>query len=369
MSDRLELASIRYMAATSDTVVEEQPASRLRALRRLLSGVSYPIGMTFVLMTGWGVETFIGKLPTPDVMRALGESLFFFGTMMVHQLPTALLLTISLNLAPRAGYARIAWLAGTVIAMWAYCTAFFYWMHELDDYNLLYACMLVMIVAGCSFRSAARTATSTLTRYESEAVARDADIKRARLQLLRAQIEPHFLFNTLATIRTLARVDAAAAAEMIDNLMRYLSEALPKMRHDESSLAEELTLIDAYLRMHQVRMGSRLSYELLMPEALAAVRVPTMVLLTLVENAVKHGVGPALDGGSIRVSAERERETLVLRVTDSGKGLSITEGHGTGLANIRRRLAALYGERAVLSLTRLVPHGMTATVLIPQRSA
>ncbi len=356
------------MVATSEPVAE--PSRSLMAVpRRLLSGISYPIGLTFVLMTGWGLETLIGKLPTPDVMRAIREVVFFFGTMMVHQLPSAVLLTISLNLAPESGHRRLAWLAGTVVLMWAFCTLFFYALHELTDFNLQYACMVVMIVAGCSYRSAAQTAKSTLTRFESEALSRDADIKRARLQLLRAQIEPHFLFNTLATVRTLARVDAAAASEMIDNLMRYLSEALPKMRHDESSLAEELTLIDAYLRMHQVRMGSRLSYELLLPDALASERVPTMVLLTLVENAVKHGVGPTLEGGSIRVTAERERETLVLKVTDSGGGLSITEGHGTGLANIRRRLAALYGEGAVLSLTRLVPHGMTATVLIPQRSA
>jgi len=365
----MELASIRYMAASFDTVAEEMPSPRLGLVRRLLSGIAYPIGMTFVLMIGWDLEMLIGKLPSDDVPRAIGETVFFFGVMMVHQLPPAVLLTVSLNLAPRSGYRRLAWLAGTVFLMWLFCTLFFYLMNELADYNLTYACMVALIVAGCTFRSAARTATSTLMRYEAEAVTRDADVKRARLELLRAQIEPHFLFNTLATVRTLVRVDAAAAAEMVDNLTRYLSEALPKMRHDESSLAEELGLIDAYLRMHQVRMGARLSYELLLPEALASARVPTMVLLTLVENALKHGVGPAREGGSIRVSVERERETLVLKVTDSGKGLSVTEGHGTGLANIRRRLATLYGERAVLSLTRLVPHGMTATVLIPQGSA
>jgi len=338
-------------------------------LLRLLSGVSYPIGLTFVLMGGWGVEMFIAKVPQVGVTRAFTESAFFFCTMMVHQLPGALILAISLNLAPPGGYRRALWLSATVLAMWAYCTFFFYVMNELTDFNLLYGCMVVIIVSGCAYRSAARTATSTLTRYESEALSRDADIKRARLQLLRAQIEPHFLFNTLATVRTLASLDRAAAAEMVENLMRYLSEALPKMRHDESSLKEELSLIDAYLRMHQVRMGARLSYELLLPDGLATARIPSMVLLTLVENAVKHGVGPALEGGSIRVTAERERETLVLKVTDSGKGLAVTEGHGTGLANIRRRLAAIYGETAMLSLTRLSPHGMTATVLIPQRVA
>jgi LytS/YehU family sensor histidine kinase len=147
--------------------------------------------------------------------------------------------------------------------------------------------------------------------------------------------------------------------------MRYLSEALPKLRQEECSLAEELQLIDAYLRIHQIRMGSRMSYELRIPPTLFERRIPTMILLTLVENAVKHGINPAVDGGRISVSALQEQGALVLRVSDSGQGMAATDGHGMGLANIRRRLTILYGDDAVLTLSRPAARGVTASVSIP----
>jgi LytS/YehU family sensor histidine kinase len=252
--------------------------------------------------------------------------------------------------------------------MWGFCTAFFY-LEGQGGPNLEYGVMVALIVTACVYRSSARSATEMFMQRQIEGAALDADVKRARLQLLRAQIEPHFLFNTLATVRTLARTDRAAAVDMIDHLMRYLSEALPKLRQEECCLAEELQLIDAYLRIHQIRMGSRLSYELLIPEALHEQRIPTMILLTLVENAVKHGINPAVDGGRISVSASRERDALVLKVSDSGQGLAATDGHGMGLANIRRRLTMLYGDGAVLSLARPAAHGVTATVSIPLTAA
>jgi LytS/YehU family sensor histidine kinase len=225
--------------------------------------------------------------------------------------------------------------------------------------------MVVLIVAACVYRSSARSATESFLQKQIEGAALDANVKRARLQLLRAQIEPHFLFNTLATVRTLARTDRGAAVAMIDHLMRYLSEALPKLRQEECSLAEELQLIDAYLRIHQIRMGSRMSYELRIPPTLFERRIPTMILLTLVENAVKHGINPAVDGGRISVSALQEQGALVLRVSDSGQGMAATDGHGMGLANIRRRLTILYGDDAVLSLSRPAARGVTASVSIP----
>jgi LytS/YehU family sensor histidine kinase len=215
------------------------------------------------------------------------------------------------------------------------------------------------------FRTSARTATDEFAQRQADSTALEAELKRARLQLLRAQIEPHFLFNTLATIRTLVRIDRAGAIDMLDNLMRYLSEALPTLRQDETLLSEELQLVGAYLRIHQIRMGSRLSYELLAPEDLRAARIPTMLLLTLVENALKHGIHPTIEGGSIRVSVTRSQTELILKVADTGQGLAVTQGHGIGLANIRRRLSILYGDDAVLSLAPLVVRGMVATVSIP----
>ena len=332
--------------------------------RDLFAGMGYATAVTFVLMVGWDVDGLVEKIFELGVIPALTGAGRWFLIMMLHQLPTVPLLTVAINLAPAAGFRRYASLLVVGLLMWGYCTTFFYLEGE-GSINLEYAIMVALIVSACVYRSSARSATSMLMQSQIEGAALDADVKRARLQLLRAQIEPHFLFNTLATVRTLARVDRAAAVEMIDHLMRYLSEALPKLRQEESSLAEELQLIDAYLRIHQIRMGTRLTYELLVPDILAGERVPTMMLLTLVENAVKHGINPAVDGGRIRVSASREQAALVLRVSDSGQGLAATDGHGMGLANIRRRLMMLYGDGAVLSLARPTSRGVTAIVSIP----
>jgi two-component sensor histidine kinase len=363
-----ELASIGRVS----TVLTASPArpSWLGWIRRrdLFAGFGYAVTVTFVLMIGWDME----DLLTAALKYGIGYSLFrharFFLIMMVHQLPTVPLLTVAVNLAPPAGLKRYACLVGVGVLMWGYCTTFFYLEGEGGP-NTEYAIMVALIITACVYRNSARSATSQLMQTQIEGAALDAEVKRARLQLLRAQIEPHFLFNTLATVRTLARIDRPAAVEMLDHLMRYLSEALPKLRQEESSLAEELQLVDAYLRIHQIRMGTRLSYELLVPDVLSGERIPTMMLLTLVENAVKHGINPAIEGGSIRVSASRESQALVLRVSDSGQGMAATDGHGMGLANIRRRLTMLYGDDAVLSLARAASRGVTATVSIPLATA
>ena len=334
------------------------------------AGIGYATLVTLGLIAGWDLDDFISiALEQSSVLAGLKHAGFFFLTMCLHQLPTVPVLTAGINLAPAAGIRRYLWLGALGVFIWFFCTMFFYFMGELDSWNEEYATMVAMIIAACVYRSSARTASTQLIQRQTESAVLDADVKRARLQLLRAQIEPHFLFNTLATVRTLARIDRPAAIDMLDNLMRYLSEALPKLRQEESSLADELQLIDAYLRIHQIRMGKRLSYELQIPPQLAGERIPTMILLTLVENAVKHGINPAVDGGVIRVTATREQAALVLRVADSGQGLAATDGFGMGLANIRRRLTMLYGDRAVLSLARATNRGVVATVSIPLAAA
>jgi hypothetical protein len=333
--------------------------------RNLLAGLGYTAAVVFGLMTAWDLSMFTWDLGQESLLAAAKQAGSFYAIMMLHQLPTVPLITVLVNLAPRTGVRRPILLFVAWFATWAFCTAFFYLNGDDPGLNISYALMVALIVAACAYRSSARTAGTALMQHQIASATLDADLKRARLELLRAQIEPHFLFNTLATARTLARIDPESAGEMLDNLMRYLSEALPTFRQDESSLAEEMQLIEAYLRIHQVRMGARLSYQLQVPESLRGIRVPSMMLLTLVENAVKHGVNPALAGGFIRVSASREPPALVLRVADSGRGFASTEGHGMGLANIRRRLAMLYGDGALLSLARPGTRGTEATVSIP----
>src|SRR6266513_1025575 len=186
-----------------------------------------------------------------------------------------------------------------------------------------------------------------------------------RLCLLQAQIEPHFLFNTLSNVRRLCQSDAGAGRTMLAQLARYLRAALPRMRDHNASLADEIELVCAFLGVQKIRMGARLESAIDVPASLLEARVPSMMLATLVENAIKHGIGPLAEGGAIRLAAAREGETLVLSVADTGGGFAAASGSGVGLANIRARLGAQYGERATLKLEANSPRGVLATIKLP----
>ena len=222
-----------------------------------------------------------------------------------------------------------------------------------------------VLVAGYVFHLRAQSADGEARAAELRRGALETQQLATRLRLLQAQVEPHFLFNTLSNVRRLCQTDAAAGRAMLGQLSRYLRAALPKMRAHETTLAEEIDLVSAYLGVQKIRMGERLATTIDAPAALLQARVPPMILATLVENAIKHGVGPLAEGGSIRVQAERAGDTLTLRVADNGRGLTAASGSGVGLANIRARLAALYGGRAALRLEANSPRGVVATISLP----
>jgi sensor histidine kinase YesM len=213
---------------------------------------------------------------------------------------------------------------------------------------------------------------------ESAARARQAERDRARLakrtlesrlKMLQAQIEPHFLFNTLANVRRLYQTERAAGEAMLASLMRYLEVALPQMRADASTLGREADLAASYLDIQRIRMGRRLACEIDIPSPLRDAPLPPMMLLTLVENAIKHGLAPLPEGGTVRISAAARGHELEVRVADTGQGFTQSSGGGTGLANIRARLAALYGAGGRLSLSLNTPRGVTATMTLPLPAA
>jgi hypothetical protein len=212
-------------------------------------------------------------------------------------------------------------------------------------------------------RERLRTASLLQTEVEQATLAQQLD--EARLQALLAQIEPHFLFNTLANVRSLYQGDPAAAERMLDNLTRYLTVALPRMRESESTIGREAALADAYLGIQQIRMGARLAFSIDIPARLHHAALPPMMLLTLVENAIKHGLGELRDGGTITITAVECDGTLSLRVADTGRGFARHLGNGAGLANIRARLGALHGPAASLRLAVNTPRGVTATIAVP----
>lgn len=183
-------------------------------------------------------------------------------------------------------------------------------------------------------------------------MATERSAAEARLKLLQAQIEPHFLFNTLANLQALIGVDPARAQEMLRHLDGYLRATLASTRNDRDTLAVEFALLKSYLEILAIRMGPRLAYELDLPQELAAARLPPMLMQPLVENAIRHGLEPKIDGGKVTVSARGEGKSLVLVVQDTGQGLgrSASGGTGVGLAHVKERLAAVYGETASMTV-------------------
>jgi hypothetical protein len=198
----------------------------------------------------------------------------------------------------------------------------------------------------------------------------EREAAEARLKLLQAQIEPHFLFNTLANLQALIGSDPARAQTMLAHLDVYLRATLASTRNDHCTLAEEFALLRGYLEILAIRMGPRLTYALDLPEALAAAKLPPMLLQPLVENAIKHGLEPKVDGGRLSVAASAEGRQLVLVVEDSGLGFgaTATAGTGVGLRHVKTRLAALYGDAASAEIGESAGGGVRIALRLPLES-
>lgn len=208
--------------------------------------------------------------------------------------------------------------------------------------------------------------------------ARTAAIERqalqAQLQLLQAQIEPHMLFNTLANLQGLIAIDTERARYMLEQLIRYLRATLNSARTEKTTLKHEFELMHAYLELLAIRMGKRLTYAIELPAELESKEIAPMLLQPLVENAIKHGLEPKVEGGKVTVSARTEHQCLILTVADTGLGLPADydenyrapdhQSH-VGNANIRERVLALYGEKASFTLMNNQPCGVVAELRLP----
>ncbi|WP_426209099.1 sensor histidine kinase [Massilia sp. TWP1-3-3] len=186
----------------------------------------------------------------------------------------------------------------------------------------------------------------------------------AQLRILQAQIEPHFLFNTLANLRQLYRTSAVDGESMLDHLIAYLRSAMENLRAEYSSVVQEMDLAMHYLAIMQIRMGSRLAYRFVVPDALLKHPLPPAMLISLVENAVKHGIAESSEG-VITLSVARIGAALHVSIADNGPGISSVGGTGLGLSNIRQRLEAIYGSSACLEVGSPVEGGFTGTIIIP----
>jgi signal transduction histidine kinase len=200
-----------------------------------------------------------------------------------------------------------------------------------------------------------------LERSELERQALDA-----RLHLLQAQVAPHFLFNTLANVQALVDAGSPHASVVLRSLTAYLRAAVPLLHESAATIERELQLVRPYLELMQMRMPDRLQYAMHVEPSALSVRCPPTTLLTLVENAVRHGIDPSEEGGRIDIEIERRGERCVVRVTDTGAGLhQSANGLGTGLTTLRERLRLIFGDAAQLRLTSGVPHGAVVEVDMP----
>jgi sensor histidine kinase YesM len=209
---------------------------------------------------------------------------------------------------------------------------------------------------------------------ESQAQAQEEKIKRltsekkaaeANLKLLQAQIEPHFLFNTLSNVLSLLDTDPSKGKSMLVDFIQYLRASLSKIREEKATLGQEMEMIRAYLNIFKVRMGDRLHYKIDMPEKLKANTFPPMLIQPLVENAIKHGLEPKVDGGEIFISGQAKDGLFRLEVVDTGDGFKEGKNFGMGLSNIRERLQSLYGNSSRLILEENQPNGLKATIEVP----
>ena len=250
-----------------------------------------------------------------------------------------------------------------------------FWRNEMRLSGFMLMTVSGLLVApwtavAALFRQRDFAARSQALSFELERSELERKALDSRLRLLQAQVEPHFLFNTLANVRELVHAGSPQASTVLDSLIAYLRAAVPRLHDPTTTMEQELQLVRAYLELMHMRMPDRLQFALQVDEAALGVRCPPTTLLTLVENAVRHGIDPSEEGGRIEVRVEVQDGRCRAQVVDTGVGLQkSSDGLGTGLSTLRERLQLVFGGDAQLHLVALDPHGARAELDFPaQRS-
>lgn len=266
---------------------------------------------------------------------------------------------------------------GALVAYWLTTGELQFWRNPLRLTGFGYLCFQGVLFAPWMALGAMVRQREALARHQALAFQLErSELERqaldARMRLLQAQVQPHFLFNTLANVRALVNTGSPRASAVLDSLIAYLRAAVPRLDEPATTLGQELQLVRAYLELMHMRMPDRLQYTLHADEAALGLRCPPMALLTLVENAVRHGIDPSEEGGRIEVNITLHDGRCSARVIDTGVGLQPqgAPAPGTGLTTLRERMRLAFGGDARLSLAGVVPHGVCAELDFPaQRSA
>lgn len=341
-------------------------------MTELLAGVTWRrVAITFVINTAVvALAKLVGiENPFPDLMisgQVVGFSIMFAvsaaGNLRLRRIPRPVAQLIAVVLASVVGTVLVVLVKGRSIVdtltQWEGISRF-------SITAMLGVIFGGLITAYLIFRERDAEARAALHKAEAEKSGIARRMAEAQLALMQAQIEPHFLFNTLANVRYLVENEPANALRMLDHLIEYLKAALPQMRESGSTLGKEIEFVRAYFNIQQIRMGERLRFEFRVPEALLARAFPPAMAITLVENAVRHGLEPCCDCADVVVSAAVEGGQLRFTVADTGAGMKAETGRGIGLINLRTRLAEMYGDRGKLVVEDNTPSGVRATIEIP----
>jgi len=358
---------------------EQRPGFWRRALSGLTpQAVAIVAALMFIRAFATTVQWTFDAPENHELGAWLGRLFDDYRACLIQAAPMLVTVVVTMNLGPRQGRKRIAALTTAVVLsagvgallrspVWDYG-----WERSLGMLSYVwprYAVLGGMLTFVAELYRIEVANTRAAQQAEIDRVAFETEMSEARLQVLQAQIEPHFLFNTLANARRLYAEDHRLGRTMLESLMRYLETALPQMRHSESTIERDSKLVEAFLNIQRIRMGQRLAFSIDVPPDLRAHRVPPMMLLTLVENAIKHGLNPSPTGGLVRVAASANGDRLMLTVADTGIGFASASGPGLGLANISARLATEFGDKAGLTLENNEFGGATATIVLPLAEA
>lgn len=253
---------------------------------------------------------------------------------------------------------------------WNYVLAVYLWPNKTSSMLGVY-CLLAFLM---HYFDRERCAQQRLLLSRIEKSEHERQLAEARLHTLKAQIEPHFIFNTIAHLKSMIATDPKSAEKMADELSDFLRVSITALRSDWSTVKQEMALAHAYLELAKLRMGSRLSSTLQVSDDAAEAKLPPLLLQTILENAIQHGVEPNLQPSEIRVSAHRyvnleNKARIIIRVVDTGVGFGQANsgGSGMGLANIRERLATAFGGRATFTMSANTPHGVVAEIDLPDK--
>ena len=373
----------RKAQAGQITVWSLRPAWRLTSVRRFIArcvqGVTWSrVGAMIVFCAVYG-GMLSGNPKTGGAPQTAAAYLTGFVAAATHFFPVFLAVIMTAGFAPKRPLPRAVVLGLAVafgVALGYLATlgvrealvGWMGWAIEPRRHNVSALTLVVMGWVGVAIyllQERDQAAAQALHDEAEHQLDLARQMSEAQLQVLQSQIEPHFLFNSLAHVRRLYLIDPQAGRAMMRHLSSYMFAALPAMREKAIALGQDLDLAIAYLNVQQVRMGARLGFEIDVPMELRQTPVPPMMITTLVENAIKHGLSPLPRGGTVRIDARPDGDTLRIQVADTGQGFQASEGAGVGLANVRARLAILYGTAGQLALSRNTPCGVAATIVVP----